>query len=566
MNYPEKAKALLTCLKDNACEASNLREAGTLYWNVLEESLQKCIREKADLPTFLQKEHRSINLGIAPLVIDDCENVSTQITLQQEANRYLKITFVSDWLLDAYSKIVAGDRREALEKEIKLTKLLLKKLEDDLKNTQLQRKDIFILEQAKGCGSNHNVDILDRADELRQNSLKIKKMSARGIFIPVAEKRKNFEMEQEYRTLCDSIAKMAASLGPGESATAMKQCTAMIEEYIVKKLDAEESLVRMNDELGKVTKKQQSVSVVEIEAALRKEIDYIKELTRLSAKRLRMESCNFLRNQDKFFTLKEINNCINRIIEFDPELFHNSRFSVFGLPNILVFPCNGNALYDWKNNQIIVPLIPPSGNFMASLASGFIEYRMDVDEDKRLLLSYNKLPRHSGVKSVFHLKGELTKDYISWMSSEYQGYKILAKEERKWFESEIGPNKNDIGISLEYRPFILAGEAFSDKCKEIETLLAGGADTANSSALWAAGILFYQQGKFEAAMQALKSYIIKDPDRPMAYYNLGIICEKLMRKQEAADAFGEYCKRNPQSWWASCAMDHIRRLQTGHIA
>jgi tetratricopeptide (TPR) repeat protein len=307
-----------------------------------------------------------------------------------------------------------------------------------------------------------------------------------------------------------------------------------------------------------------TVSPVQMEAEMRAEIDYVKELTRLTAKRLHQESCCFIRPGDACFTIDEVDDCIGRIMEFDPEIVHNQRVALFGLPSILIVPGNGGALYDWKNNRMIVPLLAPVGNFMASIASGMIEYRMDVDEDKRLLLSYNKLSRHKDVKSVFHLKAELTKDYITWMVSEYKGYKILPKEERKWFEHEIAPNKNEIAIPLEYRPFMLAGDAFNEKCRETESLLAQGTEACPVDALWTASILFYQQGKFSQAIEMLLTLIGRDPRRSMAYYNLGHTCEKLMRKSDAIRYFGDYCKHNPQSWWAAAAMEHIRRLQTGH--
>jgi tetratricopeptide (TPR) repeat protein len=267
---------------------------------------------------------------------------------------------------------------------------------------------------------------------------------------------------------------------------------------------------------------------------------------------------------DTYFTMKDIDDSIDRIMEFDPEIVHNQRVALFGLPSVLIVPGNGSALYDWKNNRIIVPLIPPGGNYMASIAAGMIEYRLDVDEDKHLLTSYNKLSRHKDVKSVFHLKAELVKDYIVWMTSEYKGYKTLPKEERKWFEQEIAPKKNEIAVPLEYRPFMLAGEAFNEKCSETESLLAKEPEACPADVLWTASILLYQQGKFNQAMEMLMILIRKDPERSIAYYNLGHTCEKLMRKQEAIQFFGEYCKRNPQSWWAGAAMEHVRRLQTGH--
>jgi hypothetical protein len=38
---------------------------------------------------------------------------------------------------------------------------------------------------------------------------------------------------------------------------------------------------------------------------------------------------------------------------------------------------------------------------------------------------------------------------------------------------------------------------------------------------------------------------------------------KIPQKQMAIKGFNEFIKRKPQSWWASVARDHARRLQIG---
>jgi tetratricopeptide (TPR) repeat protein len=283
---------------------------------------------------------------------------------------------------------------------------------------------------------------------------------------------------------------------------------------------------------------------------------------KLTAKRLHTESCPFVRDGDAYFTYREISACLDRVLEFDPGIFHNGRAALFGKPFVLLVPGTGNALYDWKNNVIIVPLVPPSGNFMASLACGAVEYRLDTDEDKKLLTTYNQLPQHQNVKSLFLLRSELTKDYITWMTSEYRGYKNLSRETRKWFEHEIAPSKNDIYVPPEFRPFALSTEQFTAILDACEARLAGGVDGAAEDDLWTGGILNYQRGKFERSAELLKALVARFPTNHRAWYNLGHVFMKLMCKQEALRVFLEYAKLNPQSWWTGVVMDNVRKLQT----
>ena len=320
----------------------------------------------------------------------------------------------------------------------------------------------------------------------------------------------------------------------------------------------------MKIEIADVAKKQQTISIAEFSSSMSAEIEYVRDLIRLSANRLHAESCSVLKPADPYFTIKEVADETNGFWNSTRCSFNNSRVQIFGIPLILLIPGTGNALYDWKNNRIVIPLVPPGGNFMASVAYGMIEYRLDVDETKQLLTSYNKLPQQAGVKSIFNLKNELTKDYITWMTSEYRGYKNLARETRKWFEHEIAPNKNEIAAPLELRSFFLASETFNNKCKEIDQLTAQGAEACPDEILWTAGILYYQQGKFERSVEFFKTLAARRPDHAPALYNCAQACMKLMKKQDALDCFTEYCKRNPQSWWAGVAAEHIRRLQTGH--
>ena len=79
--------------------------------------------------------------------------------------------------------------------------------------------------------------------------------------------------------------------------------------------------------------------------------------------------------------------------------------------------------------------------------------------------------------------------------------------------------------------------------------------------LWAASILLYQQGKYKDSYQYLNDLLVHYPHYIFGYYNLGIIGMKISQKQDAIKGFKEFIQRNPQSWWASVASDHIRRLQ-----
>jgi tetratricopeptide (TPR) repeat protein len=226
-------------------------------------------------------------------------------------------------------------------------------------------------------------------------------------------------------------------------------------------------------------------------------------------------------------------------------------------------PGNGHGLYDWKNNRFVIPLTPATGNFMTSVAAAIIEYRLDVDDDKKLLTSYQKLPAYKTVRSMMALRSSLTKDYIKWMTSEYQGFKVLDKDARNWFEHEIAPSRNDIYCPPEYQPFELSSDQFQALLKTIESKLTADNSPQSGEDLWAASILNYQQGEFKKSLHYINDLLSLNPNHIFSYYNQGIIAMKIPQKQMAIKGFNEFIKRKPQSWWASVARDHARRLQIG---
>jgi tetratricopeptide (TPR) repeat protein len=565
MEFNKQESALLSALRDKSPDPAKLRDAGNLYWNAVSKSIGDCVRKKSDVASFLAGERDFIDFGLAAEAIAEGPGDKRKKILDYNGKAaYLQIFCFSDWISQLCAKIVQGDRKELLEKEIKLSRMQMQRLEKEIEELRQQRKEDICGQQSKCQPSDliSGIDIMEQIDTILKQNLKFKKAVSKGTFLSVAEKRKHCERENTLVSLRDKADDFLEAYQPKDR-TAFKALSAQIADDLGRIIDFEDAIDRTRKEIEELEKKKETISPIETEARIATEIDYLRDLVKLTAKRLHMESCPIVRGEDKYFTLKELSGCLDRVLEFDPRIFHNDRVAIFGKPSVLLIPGNGNSLYDWKNNVIIVPMLPINGNFMASVATGMIEYRIDTDEDKRLITSYNELPQYEGVRSVFHLRTELTKDYVTWMVSEYKGYKNLAKEIRKWFEHEIAPSKNDIYIPPHYQAFALPADEFTKLLNECESRLPAKLASANEADLWAASILNYQRGKFERSIELLKALVAKNPRHEKALYNLGFACMKLMYKQDAVASFMEFTKINPQSWWTGVVMDFVRRLQTG---
>ncbi len=568
MHLTEQSLSALAALKKSSPDAASSRELASTYWTALSQGIAECVRSKGDLAAYLESEGDFINFGLAPEVLQKIADLRSSILQKSPAPPFCSIMLFSGWLVSVCSKILEGDKRELLEKEIKVLAVQNERLQKETVELQTQRKESIRQELSKTSSPSKPADLqphldnLEKIDAILRQNFKFKKAVSKGVFFSVAEKRAYCERENTMAGMNAKADDFLNALPPKER-LAIKECSIQISENLGRVVDCEDNIDKLKKDCLALQKKKESVSPLEIEARITKEIDYVRDLVRLAARRLHMETCPFIRDGDTYFTLRELASCIERVLEFDPAIFHNGRAAIFGKPSILLVPGTGNSLYDWKNNIIIVPLAPPSGNFMASIASGAIEYRLDTDEDKKLLVSYNRLPGHENVKSSFLLRADLTKDYVTWMTSEYKGYKNLDKDTRKWFEHEIAPSRNDIYVPPQYQPFELSAERFTAIVDECELKLSGGMESAPEEDLWTASILNYQRGKFERSAELLRALVAKNPLNQRALYNLGYVTMKLMYKQEAIRSFKEYAKLNPQSWWTGVVMDNVRRLQSG---
>jgi tetratricopeptide (TPR) repeat protein len=565
MKFDTAATQTIRAYLDDPTDSRALYGLGSLYWNLLISTIGQIIHDEGDIHEFLRTEKDFINAGIVETILEDADDIRSQIASGTVAYRYLKVRTVTDWLKDTFHKITAGDKKELLERDIKNLKIEQKKIDKEIASLQQARKEL--LQKTLGDADDKNVisqiNGLVNTDYLTFQNLQTKKEIAKGTFFSVENRREFVAQTNLLQKENEKKDVLFSKVKSSEDKAALRKYNSRINELFDKSITCADTVVKKENEIDTIERDQSVLSPLEVENRVRAELEYLRDMMKLSAKRLHMESCPILRPRQKFFIIKELTACMDRILEFDPRVFYNERVPIFGKPSILLAPGNGYGLYDWKNNRLIIPVSPPTGDFMASIATAIIEYRLDVDDDKNLLTSYQKLPQYKAIRSMVALRANLTRDYIKWMTSEYQGFKVLEKEVRNWFEHEIAPSKIDIYCPPEYQQFELSTEQFQKLLKKIESKLEKESASPSHNDLWAASILNYQQGNFKKSLQYINDLISVDPNHIFSYYNLGIIAMKIPQKQMAIKGFNEFIARRPQSWWAAIARDHARRLKIG---
>jgi tetratricopeptide (TPR) repeat protein len=568
MNFDKNAQQAFDAYAGDPGNQRTLYALGMLYWNTLVERIGAVIRDGGDVHEFLQNEREFLDFGITAELLGDDAGIRERTAAPRTPYKHLQVNCVSDWLAGLMEDISETGRRRLIERDMRGARLAIKRLEKEALSLAEARKKI-LLEELTGKSASltanavgAHADKMIEIDQMALESLKRKKSISRGVFFSVEQRREFVQRENKLQKL---KARQEALLGQVQAAEARKNLREQetrLAQVFAEIVEQEEAVAQLENEAEELEKKTQAISATEIANRAQREIEYLRDLVKLCAKRLRQESCSLLKPGDTFFTWSELTQCLDRVLEFDPRVFSNDRVVYLGKPSVLLVPGNGNAMYDWKNNQLIVPLVPPAGNFMGSIATAIIEYRLDVDEDKKLLTSYNKLPSMKDVRSLFQLKGKLVKEYIIWMTSEYKGFRVLPKESKGWFEHEIAPSKNDIYCPPEYQQFNLSSKEFRELLDELDSRLGNGA-SADIEETWVASVLHFQQGNFDKAYDCIVSVLQEEPDRLFAHYNLGHIGVKAARKQEAITGFSEFARRWPQSWWAGVARENVRRLQMG---
>jgi tetratricopeptide (TPR) repeat protein len=568
MDFDENELTIIRKFLDDPKAPGAMTTLSPLYWKHIRKRLSTIINGKEDVNAFIEQERLFIDSGITEALSgDNYQALVDKVGSAPIEYPHLKIIPISTWLIESIRVVLKGDRKVLVEREIKSAEQEIQKLHAEVVASQETRKTILLqhLTADPALQSDHRiytqVERLVETDHLHFTAMKTKKAIARGSFLSVDERRSHAQREvvlSKERAQNEALVNHIRALKDRNS---LHSLGTTIEKLFAEIIDLEHENGKRRQMITAIEEKQSTISPAEMEDSISQEWDYLRDMVKLSAKRVQSENAPFLLNVCPLFVSADIRACFDRILEFDPRIFQNDHARSNGKPYILTSPGNGNAIYDWKNNRFIVPLVPPAGNFQASVATAIVEYRFDVDTDKKLLNSFWKIPEHKEIKTLFQIKTKFIKEYITWIVSDTKGYKVLSKDLRKWFEQEIAPSRTDIYVPPELINGAMSADEFNTLMKTTISTIERKKNECTVEELWTASILTYQSGQFAQAYDYMVALLIKDPAHIFGCYNFAFVSIKTGRKSEAIKAFGEFVKLNPQSWWASVANDYLRKLQ-----
>ncbi|MGL1934529.1 MAG: hypothetical protein OCD01_05895 [Fibrobacterales bacterium] len=556
----EEQLALLKLLGEESVERGALYKANSYFWEWLNEIVRDEVEDSSKIELTLDEYKKQINFGLLdPAIIESDEVVETVNELCDGFDILLgRQYYFTDWLEKKFNEILKFKEIEDTEEEISMLKDKREKLDILILNFQKERTSIVTSKSRKP--DQVKIDLLNKKDDAFLQSHIRKAEVASGHNMTPEERREHLKKEEELNDLMVNAESIQSEIEDDKSLNKVKQLSKNIELSIEKIIETRKGFSKAEEQLEKLNNDVSAISMGELQNRIEEEVNYLKGLVKLSANRVKAESIAVLHGNNQIITFEFVNELFELIEEFDSKLYQNHKVAYIGKPNIVIVPGKGHGMYDWKNNALIIPIMPYTSKEQ-SVINAIVEYRIDMDEDKSLFNGFTGVKGNESIKSTMDFRAKFTKEYIVWMTKEYKGYKVMTKEVRFWFEHEIGPNKQHILIPAKYVTPPMSSKDYIDKINMLDQQVREQGEECDPDVIYQRAIAFCDEDAWIAARDLFLQLLERLPSEATIEYNLGFLHTKTKDFRIAIDYFSRFIKANPSSWWAGVAKDNILKLR-----
>lgn len=255
--------------------------------------------------------------------------------------------------------------------------------------------------------------------------------------LTVEEKKQFGILEEELQKLARSIESelyMRFSSSP-DFLTTLGRINQAIHQSIQELIRAQEDEPAKADLLARLRETYDGSSVREKWLKMDEQVRRLSQFAKLLAGRSRHRPFTAVTPPPWPLTGKLVTDELNRIQSLDTTLFPEKFLRRRGLPSVLLLPCFGSGLYDWQDGLIVMSLYPE--NITSAAVAALAEFRMDADDSKELFNSFGSdIKRNRGL-GFAKLKELFISDYSAWIQKEAQGFRVMEKDIRSWFERKI---------------------------------------------------------------------------------------------------------------------------------
>ncbi|MGL1904086.1 MAG: hypothetical protein OCC49_18265 [Fibrobacterales bacterium] len=556
----EEQQELLKLLGEESVERGDLYKVNSFYWEWLNEIVRNEVEDSSKIELTLDDYKKQLNFGfLDPKIIESEEVIESVNELCDGFDILLdRQYYFTDWLDKKFNEILKFKEIEDTEEQIGMLKDKREKLDLLILNFQKERASIVTTQSRKPDPV--KIELLNNKDDAFLQSLIRKAEVASGHNMTPEERREHLKKEEELNGFMVNSESILSEIEDDNFLNKVKQLSKNVELSIEKIIETKKALSKADELLEKLNSDVAAISMGELQNRMGEEVNYLKGLVKLSANRVKAESIAVLHGKNQIITFEFVNELFELIEEFDSKLYQNHKVAYIGKPDIVIVPGKGHGMYDWKNNALIIPVMPYTSKEQ-SVINAIVEYRIDMDEDKSLFNGFTGVKGNEGIKSTMDFRAKFTKEYIIWMTKEYKGYKVMTKEVRFWFEHEIGPNKQHILIPAKYVTPPMSSKDYIEKIKLLDQQVREQGDDCDPDVLYERAIAFCTEDAWIAARDLFLQLSERLPSEPTVEYNLGFLHSKTKDFKIAIDYFTRFIKANPSSWWAGVAKDNILRLR-----
>lgn len=332
-----------------------------------------------------------------------------------------------------------------------------------------------------------------------------------------------------------------------------------IEQLMIDKVELKYKTSGVEDEIVDLNLKQEALAkqAAETSDVMRPVIERMSANALLCAKRLYKVPCSLrVSERQNLITKKDVVAVVEKIEAFDRTLFTDKDEFY---PSFMIIPAIGNAIYDWKDKMILIPIIPAT-NVEDSVIAGIVDYKFTIDEEHELEHSYYELHPELKRMGMIKIRETFFNEYSTWVLKESEGVMTFKKPEREWFEKEIAPRKNSLRMPRYVRYNIESLDGIAKLNEMADQYLKENVESVEGHML--KGFVHFAKNEFEQSKEFFGKAINFDNNNEIAVYNYIMVCFALRLSGEMKTWVKQYSTIDKGSWWRSNVQKIVMDLRS----
>lgn len=245
------------------------------FWTMVIGWITDCVHDNKDFSALAQENSNLLNLGIYSEISGSTEDMYSRVFNEDLREYPIKVYTFTEWLNKIYSRIIQGDRKDFLEKEIKSAQIQRNKLKKEIESLQLDRKNKFLslINEQISNSTMSIVNELVMLDELRYSGFQMKKAISHGTFFSVQQKREHFDREKQLHKKISWFNNFLETQQDKAMIAEVRKVQERVNNTISAIIDIETVIEKLVSEIETIEELNSKISSAENENTIRKELE-----------------------------------------------------------------------------------------------------------------------------------------------------------------------------------------------------------------------------------------------------------------------------------------------------